>query len=95
MARIVPQFVGGMIFGAISESFASEQAARRTAMEAASDNAEEMIGSLSLAYNRAVREPSPRRSPRSPPDSRRFGNKGNKVFHTKDRNSKRRRRFCR
>lgn len=53
MARIVPQFVGGMIFGAISESFASEQAARRTAMEAASDNAEEMIGSLSLAYNRA------------------------------------------
>lgn len=53
MARIVPQFVGGMIFGAISESFASEQAARRTAMEAASDNAEEMISSLSLAYNRA------------------------------------------
>ena len=53
MARIVPQFVGGMIFGAISESFASEQAARRTAMEAASDNAEEMISALSLAYNRA------------------------------------------
>lgn len=53
MARIVPQFVGGMLFGAVSESFASEQAARRTAMEAASDNAEEMIGSLSLAYNRA------------------------------------------
>ena len=52
MARIVPQFVGGMIFGAISESFASEQAARRTAMEAASDNAEEMIGSLSLVGKR-------------------------------------------
>ncbi len=53
MAKIIPQFVGGMIFGAISESYASEQGARRTAMEAASDNAEEMISSLSLQYNRA------------------------------------------
>ena len=53
LAHIIPQFVGGMIYGAVSESFASEQGARRTAMEAASDNAEEMIASLSLMYNRA------------------------------------------
>lgn len=41
------------IFGAIVESFASEQGARRTAMESATDNAEDMIGSLQLKYNRA------------------------------------------
>lgn len=51
--RIVPQYVGGMIYGAISESYASEQGARRTAMEAATDNAEEMIAGLSLRFNRA------------------------------------------
>jgi len=51
--EIVPQYVGGLLFGAISESFASEQSARRMAMEAATDNAEEMIADLSLRYNRA------------------------------------------
>ena len=40
----------------IVESFASEQGARRTAMESASDNADEMISSLSLLYNRARQE---------------------------------------
>ena len=35
------------------DSFASEQAARRIAMENASDNAGEMISGLSLMYNRA------------------------------------------
>lgn len=35
------------------ESFASEQGARMTAMESASDNAQEMIASLTLQYNRA------------------------------------------
>lgn len=53
LARIIPQYVGGMIFGAVSESYASEQSARRMAMEAASDNAEEMISTLSLQFNRA------------------------------------------
>ena len=38
--QTAPIYMHGMIFGAISESFASEQAARRTAMAAASDNAE-------------------------------------------------------
>ena len=53
LGRIIPQYVGGMVFGAMSEAFASEQGARRMAMENASDNAEEMIASLSLQYNRA------------------------------------------
>ncbi len=50
---IVPKYMTGIIFGAIVDSFASEQAARRTAMESASDNASEMISDLSLLYNRA------------------------------------------
>ena len=50
---IVPKYITGMMFGAIVDSFASEQAARRSAMENASDNAEEMISDLSLRYNRA------------------------------------------
>ncbi len=51
--KLVPQYVAGLIYGAVVESFASEQAARRTAMENATDNAEEMIDNLSLQYNRA------------------------------------------
>lgn len=50
---LVPQYLTGLIFAAVVDSFASEQAARRTAMESASDNAEEMINNLSLLYNRA------------------------------------------
>lgn len=42
-----------MIYGAICESIASEQGARRNAMESATKNAEEMIDDLSLKYNRA------------------------------------------
>lgn len=51
--RIVPQHVGGLIYGAVCEAFASEQGARRMAMEAATDNAEEMIATLNLQYNQA------------------------------------------
>ncbi len=50
---IVPKYITGIIFGAVVDSFAAEQAARRTAMENASDNAGEMISHLSLIYNRA------------------------------------------
>ena len=50
---IVPGYISGMIYGAMCESVASEQGARRTAMDAASKNAAEMIESLSLSYNRA------------------------------------------
>ena len=50
---IVPKYISGLVFGSIVDSFASEQASRRTAMESASDNAGEMIDNLSLIYNRA------------------------------------------
>ena len=50
---IVPEYLGGLIYGGICESVASELAARRTAMEAATGNAEEMIEQLNLYYNRA------------------------------------------
>ena len=50
---IVPNYIAGMIYGAMCESVASELGARRTAMDAASKNAAEMIDDLSLRYNRA------------------------------------------
>ena len=50
---IVPHYVGGLLYGALAESIASELGARRTAMDAASKNAGEMIDTLSLQYNRA------------------------------------------
>ena len=50
---IVPEYISGIVYGAISESWASEIAARRTAMDAASKNAGEMIETLNLHYNRA------------------------------------------
>lgn len=51
--RIVPEYLGGVIYGALCESRASEQAARRTAMDAATQNAQEMIDGLNLQFNRA------------------------------------------
>ena len=50
---IVPEYLAGIVYGALCESVASELGARRTAMDAASKNAGEMIDSLSLHYNRA------------------------------------------
>ena len=50
---IIPEYVGGILYGALCESRASEQAARRTAMDSATQNADDMIADLSLKYNRA------------------------------------------
>ena len=50
---IVPEYLGGILYGALCESVASEQAARRMAMDSATKNAEDMIDDLSLKYNRA------------------------------------------
>ena len=52
-ASIVPEYLGGVLYGAICESRCSEQAARRTAMDSATQNAEDMIADLSLMFNRA------------------------------------------
>lgn len=51
--KIVPEYLGGILYGALCESQAAEHAARRTAMDSATSNAEEMIADLSLKYNRA------------------------------------------
>ena len=50
---IVPEYLGGVLYGALCESRAAEQAARRTAMDSATQNADEMIQDLSLKFNRA------------------------------------------
>ncbi len=50
---IIPEYLGGLLYGALCESVASELGARRTAMDAATKNAEDMIDDLSLKYNRA------------------------------------------
>ncbi|MBR7178177.1 MAG: ATP synthase F1 subunit gamma [Oscillospiraceae bacterium] len=52
-AAIVPEYLGGIVYGALCESRCAEQAARRTAMDSATSNAEDMIADLSLKYNRA------------------------------------------
>ena len=53
---VLPIDAPSLIMCAVNESYASELGARRTAMENATDNAEEMIASLSLMYNRARQE---------------------------------------
>ena len=50
---IIPEYLGGVVYGALCESVASELAARRTAMDAATKNADDMIEHLALQYNRA------------------------------------------
>lgn len=49
----VPLYVGGMIASRVKESFASEVASRRVAMDSAGKNAKQMTESLTLQYNRA------------------------------------------
>ena len=51
--RIVPDYIGGVLYAAVTESLASESGARRSAMNAANKNAGEMIDTLMLSYNRA------------------------------------------
>ncbi len=50
---IIPKYMSNIIFGAFLESVASENGARMQAMDSATSNAEDMIASLSLKYNRA------------------------------------------
>lgn len=50
---IIPDTVSGLIWGAVCESFASELASRRTAMESATSNADDIIADLRLKYNKA------------------------------------------
>lgn len=50
---IVPDSIAGLVWGAVCESFTSELAARRTAMESATSNADDIIADLQLKYNKA------------------------------------------
>ena len=52
-AAMIPEYLGGVLYGALCESRTSEQAARRSAMDTATQNADEMIDTLSLKYNQA------------------------------------------
>ena len=49
---IIHSYLTGFIYSALIDSFCSEQQARMTAMDAANRNAEELLGELSLQYNR-------------------------------------------
>jgi F-type H+-transporting ATPase subunit gamma len=53
LADLLPKNVEVQIFKALLESNAAEHGARMTAMDSASKNADEMIGKLTLQYNRA------------------------------------------
>lgn len=52
LEHVVPNCVTGIIYGALVESFASEQNARMLAMQSATDSAKEVLGSLEIEYNR-------------------------------------------
>jgi F-type H+-transporting ATPase subunit gamma len=51
-SRLLPRLIETQVFRALLESIASEQGARMTAMDAASKNAGDLIGSLTLNMNR-------------------------------------------
>ncbi len=53
LEELLPQYAESLIYGALLDAKASEHASRMTAMKSATDNADEIIGSLSLSYNRA------------------------------------------
>ena len=50
---LLPQYAESLIFGALLDSKASEHASRMTAMKSATDNAGDLIDSLTLQFNRA------------------------------------------
>ena len=51
--RIVPNYITGFIYGALVESFCSEQNSRMMAMDTATNSAKEMLQDLNIKYNRA------------------------------------------
>lgn len=52
LRKVIPNYVKGMLYGVMVESYASEQNARMAAMDSATNNAREIAGALSLEYNR-------------------------------------------
>jgi F-type H+-transporting ATPase subunit gamma len=56
LAELLPRFVEMQLYHAVLESVASEQSARMVAMRNATENANELIQDLTLAYNKARQE---------------------------------------
>lgn len=53
LAALIPEYIAGVLHTSVVEAYASELAARRSAMDTATKNADEMLDDLSLKYNRA------------------------------------------
>ena len=53
LSAIISDYISGVVVSLVSESYASEVAARRAAMDTATRNAEEMLENLNISYNRA------------------------------------------
>lgn len=53
LSALIPEYIAGVLYSSVCEAFASELAARRTAMDSATKNADEMLDSLNLKYNQA------------------------------------------
>ncbi|MCR5530733.1 MAG: ATP synthase F1 subunit gamma [Lachnospiraceae bacterium] len=52
LGQLTKNYVTGYLYGALTESFASEESARMLAMQTATDNGDEMLNGLSVQYNR-------------------------------------------
>ena len=53
MDSIIPNYLTGFVYGALVESYSSEQNARMQAMESSTNNAQEMLKELGILYNSA------------------------------------------
>ena len=53
LSTLLPKYLNIVLYQAILDNTASEHAARKTAMKNATDNADELVGSLTLQFNRA------------------------------------------
>ncbi len=53
LSAVIPEYISGVLYSSVAESYASELASRRNAMDTATKNADDMMESLSLKYNRA------------------------------------------
>ena len=51
--QILPSYLTGILHEIVLDSFLSEQASRRTAMDNANDNADELLSKLTIEYNKA------------------------------------------
>lgn len=53
VAKLIPQIITQKLYTALADSFTSEHAARTMAMQVATDNAEDLIGELTILYNKS------------------------------------------